>query len=188
MIRATGFLRRLADRFAQREDGTATVEFVIMMPLFLAIFLASFESGLLMTRNVLLERSLDMVVRDLRLGNFVDAEGNPVDPSHDMLKDAVCARTVLFQDCGTSMRLELTRVSTNNWELPSAAAPCADRDEPINLPDPLDVGVENELMLIRACAIFDPIFPTTGIGLRIPKDDSGGYMLTARSAFVNEPA
>ena len=63
-----------------------------------------------------------------------------------------------------------------------------DRDEPIQLLDPLDTGTDNEMMLIRACAVFDPIFPMTGLGLKLKKDAfGGGYAIIARSAFVNEP-
>jgi hypothetical protein len=168
-------------RFRRRDDGVASVEFVLMLPLFLTVFMASFESGLLMTRYIMLERALDLVVRDLRLGSFQN-------PSHDTIKDSVCARTVLFEDCGNIMRLELRKVSTTTWDLPATDTPCADRDEPIKLIDPLDTGEENEMMLIRACAVFDPIFPMTGIGLKLKKDAfDGGYAIIARSAFVNEP-
>jgi hypothetical protein len=74
------------------------------------------------------------------------------------------------------------------WDLPAADTPCADRDEPIQLLDPLDTGADNEMMLIRACAVFDPIFPMTGLGLKLKKDEfGGGYAIIARSAFVNEP-
>jgi hypothetical protein len=143
--------------------------------------MASFESGLLMTRNILPERALDLTLRELRLGSFVA-------PSHDTIRDAVCARTVLYADCGTIMRLELTRVSTTTWDLPAADTPCADRDEPIQLPDPPDTGAENGMMLIRACAVFDPVFPMTGLALRLKKESpGGGYAIIARPACVNEP-
>ncbi len=42
-------------------------------------------------------------------------------------------------------------------------------------------------MLIRACAKFDPIVPTTGLGFRLPKDNTGAYALISSTAFVNEP-
>ena len=42
-------------------------------------------------------------------------------------------------------------------------------------------------MLVRACAVFDPYFPTSAWGLQLPLDASGGYQLVAMSAFVNEP-
>ena len=48
-----------------REDGTATMEFVLMVPVFLTIFMASFESSLLMVRQILLDQSVDQSMRPL---------------------------------------------------------------------------------------------------------------------------
>ena len=42
-------------------------------------------------------------------------------------------------------------------------------------------------MLIRACAIVDPMFPMTGLGLSLTKDETGGVQLVTVSAFVAEP-
>jgi hypothetical protein len=42
-------------------------------------------------------------------------------------------------------------------------------------------------MLVRVCVTQDAMFPTTGIGLHLPKDAKGGYGLVAVSAFVTEP-
>jgi len=42
-------------------------------------------------------------------------------------------------------------------------------------------------MILRACAKFDPVFPTTGLGKHIDKDGAGQYALTSISAFVQEP-
>ena len=177
-------LRRALRRFI-REDGIATLEFVVMLPVFLMIFMASFESGLLMTRFVMLERAVDLTVRELRLGIFVN-------PKHDVMKKVICDRTVFFQDCEDIMRLDLTPVAMNgggNWLLPAADAPCVDRDAVIKpLISDLNTGTSNEMMLVRACAVFDPIWPLTGIGLNLNKDASGGYSLVAASAFVNEPS
>jgi hypothetical protein len=43
------------------------------------------------------------------------------------------------------------------------------------------------MMLIRACAKFDPLFPTSGLGFQLPRDNTGAYALIAATAFVNEP-
>ena len=181
MIRRITHRMRQALRDFRREDGVASFEFVLMVPAFMAIFSASFESGLLMTRYIMLERSLDIVVRDLRLGSFTN-------PTHDTIKKAVCDLTVIFPDCENILMLELTKVSTSTWlPLPSDVT-CVDRSETVQHVTQFSTGLENELMLIRACAVFDPIFPGTGIGLQLPKENGGGYMLIARSAFVNEPS
>ena len=53
------FMKRLARGF-RREDGTASVEFVMVVPVLLTVFMASFESGLLMTRSIMLEQAVDI--------------------------------------------------------------------------------------------------------------------------------
>ena len=177
-------LRHKLRSYRKGEDGTASVEFVIMIPAFMTIFMGSFESGLLMTRYVMVERALDITVRDLRLGNFVN-------PTHGTLKAAICANTVIYPDCNTSMILELIPVDQSTWNLPSTDATCVNRSatvQPVTDETVIDPGQQNELMLIRVCAVFDPLFPTTGLGLRLNRSQQGGgYALVAASAFVNEP-
>jgi len=41
--------------------------------------------------------------------------------------------------------------------------------------------------LIRVCAVFKPVFPSTKLGIRLARDELGGYALVASSAYVNEP-
>jgi hypothetical protein len=183
-----GLIALIFRRFRRREDGVASLEFVLMVPAFLMIFMASFESGLLMTRFIMLERSVDIVVRDLRLGNYVFDDTVTAQQKHEILKSAICDNTVMFSDCHEIMKLELRAIDKTSWGPLNTAAPCVDRTAEINLSGEINLGAENEMMLVRACAIFDPIFPLTGLGLRLHKDDSGGYALVATSAFVNEPS
>ena len=84
-------LSRLKNLF-RNEDGVASVEFVIALPVMLILFAGSFENGLLMTRTILLDRAVDMTMRELRLGHY------PL-PSKDLLKSEICNRTVIFNDC-----------------------------------------------------------------------------------------
>ncbi len=51
----------------------------------------------------------------------------------------------------------------------------------------LQIGQQNDVMLVRVCVIQDAIFPTSGIGLGLSVDSLGGYALISRSAFVVEP-
>ena len=171
--------RRLAG--FRSESGTATVEFVIAFPVVFAVFAACLESGLFMTRYVMLDRALDMMVRDLRLGLIPS-------PTLDKLKTAVCDHTVLLYNCKSALKLELTAVDTANWTFPSTAVGCVDRSAPIQPSvEPPTYGGENQPMLIRACATLDMIFPTTAFGLGMPQDGKGGYYVAATSGFVNEP-
>ncbi len=174
------FCKRLARAF-RREDGTAAVEFVVAVPVLIAIFMASFESGLLMTRSIMLEQSVDMTMRELRLGHY------PL-PDAPLLKHEICKRTVIFKNCETNIMIEMTRISTATWALPTTGVACIDRSEDIQPVTALQIGQQNDIMLIRVCVVQDAMFPTTGIGLGLPKDGHGGYGVIATSAFVTEPS
>ena len=76
---------RLARAF-RREDGTASIEFVIFVPVVVTIFMASVEAGFYMAKHVMMERGLDMVMRDLRLGKLGK-------PDHDELRTLICHAT-----------------------------------------------------------------------------------------------
>ena len=173
------FCKRLARAF-RREDGTAAVEFVIAVPVLITIFMASFESGLLMTRSIMLEQSVDMTMRELRLGHY------PL-PDAPLLKHEICKRTVIFKNCEANIMIEMTRISTTSWSLPTTGVSCIDRAEDIQPVTALQIGQQNDIMLVRVCVVQDALFPTTGIGLGLPKDGNGGYGVVAVSAFVTEP-
>ncbi len=175
------FLRRAARGFHRDESGTASVEFVLAVPVLMTIFMASFESGLLMTRSIMLEQSLDMTMRELRLGNILN-------PNNATLKAEICSRTVIFDDCEDRIMIEMLRVDTGTWAMPATATQCVDREEDVQPVTMLQIGQQNDIMLMRVCIVMDPMFPMTGLGLGLPKDSQGGYGLTAMSAFVNEPS
>ena len=69
----------------------------------------------------------------------------------------------------------------------NTAADCVNRADDFTAVDQFTEGTDNEMMLVRACAIFDPIFPMTGLGFHLPKDNTGAYALVSATAFVNEP-
>lgn len=177
--------RRLTRRLRQlvrREDGTASVEFVLVLPVVFALLLSSAEAGFLQLRYVLLQRALDITVRELRLGQIPS-------PTHDKVKQEICKWTTMMPDCMGSLMVELTPVDTTNWTGLNSPASCVDRSEPLNqqVAPNFTPGTDDNLMLIRVCGVYDPYFPTIGLGLQITKDSSGAYHLVATSAFVNEP-
>jgi len=167
--------------FLQRTDGSSTLEFVLLFPAYVIILLAAVESGIMMINNVLLERGVDIAVRELRLGVSVPAD-------EEALKKDVCNAAAFIADCTTNLRLELVRIDTSTFDMPTASATCVQRDQLTQPALSYTRGTDHDLMLIRACAIFTPYFPTTGLGLRLPKDGTGHYALTAASAFVVEPS
>lgn len=178
-----GRLRRSLARFRRREDGGSMVELVIVMPVMMMVFMAAFESGLYMTRQIMLERAVDLTIRELRLG-ALDVSG---ENGHDILKTEICNRAEFLQDCDSTIRIELRPVLTTAWDLPANPTTCFDRDEALNPSLRPRPGIENQLMLVRVCVIQDAVFPGANIADSIVRDTQGGYALVTVAAFVNEP-
>ncbi len=167
-------------RFRGDEAGNTTIEFVILFPLFMILFLSAIESGIYMTRYVMLERGLDDTVRAIRLGTT-----NRVDV--DDVKQMICDGTVIIPDCENSVKVEMIRIDPENHVRLPARADCVDRDDPAAPARNFATGESNDLMVLRVCALFDPLFPTTGLGFQMPRESGDSYALVSMSAFVMEP-
>ncbi len=166
--------------FIDDQSGNATIEFVLVFPVLMWFVMTIFETGFIATRSVLLERGLDIAVRDLRLGT---------DPTinHEKLKARVCENSSILLDCERDLILEVVELNINS-AYPQNQANCIDRTEEIEPTITFNPGGRNRIMFVRACMIIDPIFPGLGISLGLPRDNSGGYQMVAYTAFMNEPA
>ena len=176
MSRLVKSLRKLA----RSERGAASVEFVLVFPFFVGVFLSAFDVAMMNLRAVMLERATDTVVRQIRLSS-----GSQL--NYDTVLADLCTQSFMIPDCMNTLRIELQPVNTTSWNGLENRPDCVARNNPIQPLVKFRNGVENELMLIRVCAVVDPIFPGIGVGRTMPKDDSGGYQVIASSAFVNEP-
>jgi Flp pilus assembly protein TadG len=173
-------LRHALNRFRRDDSGNATVEFVIWFPMYLMILFAGVEAGVMMMRNVILNHTVDVMVRDLRLGNILN-------PTHDTLKSYMCARPLMMRNCLTDLRIELVPIDTATWQIPTGPVTCVDRAQTVQPVASVDPGQRNRPVLIRVCAIYDAIYPTTALGMDLELDESGGYRMAVVSAFVNQP-
>lgn len=172
--------RRRRRRSARGEEGGASIEFVIIFPILLTILLSTIEIGVLMIRQIMLDKATDMAVRTLRLGMWED-------PTHDALKTYICDRTVILPDCEENLLVELSPVSKTTWSPLPTSATCVDKSADIQPVTEFRAGLENEMMMVRVCALQQPLYPTTGLGLQLPRHDPDHYALISMSAFVNEP-
>lgn len=180
MLKIANALGTRLRRFGRDQAGSATLDFVLMLPAVMLIFTSSYEAGVLSTRHVMLERGLDVAVRDVRIGRIPS-------PSHDSLVARICDVASIIPNCQNNVRLEMMPRDPRAWVDPGNSVMCVDRAEvgpPVLNFNP---GLNNELMVLRACALFDPMIPTNGLGKEIPKESGGAYALTATSAYVMEP-
>lgn len=168
-------------RFARASDGTATMEFVILFPVIMILFIGSFETSMIMTRQVMLERTLDQAVRVLRL-----AQGVAV--TADDIRTTICTNTDMLPDCMALLSVDLQQIDRATYDLPQDTALCIHRNDTSFVPNTgFTVGADNEIMLVRVCMIVDRVLPFSGFGLNLVRDDSGGLHMLAAAVFVNEP-
>jgi hypothetical protein len=173
--------------FLRDESGTATIEFLFVFPILFTVFTASFESSMYMARYVMFERAVDLTVRQLRLRTMVN-------PTHQALKQTICRNGMLIEsvtDCVDSMKIWMQPIDTGTFAMPAPPRSCVDKSQPINTDEPpateYALGVENEIMLLRICMKANPMFPTTGVSVKMPVDADGSYVMLVTSTFVNEP-
>jgi Flp pilus assembly protein TadG len=164
----------------RRDQGSSTVEFILWFPIFILLFLTSFELSFFGMRMVLLERAVDLSVRDLRLGIIRPA-------NHTQFKEEICNNAMLFSDCVNAIALDLQVIDTADWQLPWGRVDCVDRENDITPHTSLARGQAYEMMLVRPCIVVDPFFASTPFVLGMPRDASGGVSLVTTSTYVNEP-
>ncbi|KPA23114.1 TadE-like protein [Shimia sp. SK013] len=167
-------------RFRGREEGHVTTEFAIMVPLLLVTMLSAVELGVMTLRYSMLERALDIVVRDIRLTTGYT-------PDHDEIVTRVCDTATILPDCENNLKLEMVTLDPRSWTGIPQNTVCTDNSEETQPVTTFTPGVENELMVLRACAKLEPLFPTTGLGSHFETDAAGDYALVVISAFVQEP-
>ena len=179
MKRIRLFVPRLRELWRD-ERGTATVEFAIVFPFFITLFMSSVELGMITLRHTMLERGLDLAVRDIRLSTG-DA------PQHDDIKTQICDYAGLIPSCAATLRLEMVQVDLRTDVILANDVDCVDTSKDVEPVRSFVNGRENDMMILRACVKFDPIFPTTGLGKQLQVDGAGQAALVAVSAFVQEP-
>lgn len=165
--------------FRRKEDGNATVEFVIVFPALMFLMLSGIELAFVTLKHAQLERAVDMTVRDIRLNTGVDLQ-------HDQLKTLICERASFISNCTENMKLEM--ISQDPFTAVSIPADpdCTDLSEEVRPVRTFHNGQANELMVLRACAKINPVFPTSAMGKALANAD-GQYALTATTVFVQEP-
>ena len=175
-------LHRPFRRFWRHDHGSATVEFVIVVPLVLALLFSAVDFGAVMLRQVFLDRSVDIAVRQVRLGNVAGA-------GFEAFKQTICDGTILIPNCTGSIAVEMRPIDTASFAGLDTPAQCINRAEDLEPVLAFNPGTGNqELMLIRVCIVADPFIELTGLVLGMPTDASGAYSIVSHAAFANEPS
>ncbi|SFG15671.1 Flp pilus assembly protein TadG [Palleronia marisminoris] len=166
--------------FLRAADGAASVEIVVLFPLMLWPFLTGMEAGVMQMRRVMFEYAVDVVARDVRMG--ISGYGTAAE-----IRAAVCETATVIPDCESDLMLDLSRVDLGSFTASEGAVTCRNRDLEVQPATTFKPGTQNELMLMRFCVLYDPIFPGVGIGARMDQVSGGGVAMVTETFFVNEP-
>lgn len=175
MMRALKLFRR----HARDEGGSATIPFVMALPLFITMIMAAYEIGYYAMTSAMLDRGLTDTMRDIRLGRMKTV-------TLETLKPSICDYASYVPNCRENILVELRPITAQTFAIPSTMAQCVDRNAAANPITIITNGGENELMLVQVCVLFDPVFPTTWLSGSLHNAD-GNYAIVSVSGFVNEP-
>ncbi len=179
-MRSLAKTKTLLRRFAKDEEASATIEFVILVPMVMWVVFSVLEAGWLSTQQTMLNRGVNLAVRDLRLGI-------PANPTRATIKQSICNYAAILRNCMSSLSLELVTIGN---PIGGNAAQCVDRvvgSVQPNIRFDLGSHINQDIMVARACYVVDPLIPGAGLGAALPKDLTGGYHMVSFAAFVNEP-
>ena len=172
-------LRRLR-RFRRDESGNVTIEFSIWFSLVFMLLASGIEIAYMNLRHAMLERAVDLAVRDIRLGTGTA-------PDYDTVRERICTAASIVDDCMGNITLEMIQVAPRDMVGFAEPVDCRNIEEEPRPVRNFEAGVDNQLMLLRACMSFKPVFPTIGMGAKLHHDEQGYSWLVAKSAFVQEP-
>lgn len=92
---------------------------MVIFPIFMMLMIMSIEVSLITLRHTMLERGLDMAVRDIRLGTGTA-------PTHAAIKQRICEEAYVISDCAENIRLEMVPTDMRNLTPLSDASHCTD--------------------------------------------------------------
>ena len=173
-------LAKFLKGFAREERGQMVVEFALAIQQIFFLVLTSIELRIFQLRKKYLDRGVDMTVRAVRLNTGVDFK-------HSELKDMICDFAGFLEDCDQTLRLEMRPIDPRNFTQLGNQLDCIDVSKPVQPLREFRHGGDHDLMLLRACYMFKPVSPGSGLGYHYTKDGSGRVAMAATSAFVQEP-
>lgn len=139
----------------------------------------------MLTRQVMMERAVDIVVRDIRLDT-----GSTV--TQNQVRNSVCDRATILPDCRSNMLIELTLIDQTTYATPTTDSPCVNQLTSIVPQSSFAGGRTGQLVLVRACYSVRPSLPLAvlagnrTLGSYLINDVDGTFRIVTANAFVVE--
>lgn len=174
-------LKIILHRFYREEKASINlIEFAILAPVLFGTFFFGFELSMHSIRQMLLDRGLEVTTREVRLNT-----GRQF--THESLRDAICINAGGLEGCQENLRLEMVPMNPRNFVSLEALPDCVDAAEPVAPLRGWSLGQQHELMMLRACMKFIPVFASVGLGKLLGSGSDGMGKMVSISAFVQEP-
>lgn len=136
------FLKRLQ----RSERGVAAIEFALLAPIFFAIMFAIIETALVFFADMLLQNALLDNSRTIRTGAALQ---NSV--SYSQFKTDICDDALILTSCSDNLKLQVIKISSTNLYTAGQQNSIiwTDFNQLLSLPSTYEVGVADDLILIR---------------------------------------
>lgn len=162
---------RLA-RFRRDTSGSATVTYVVMLPVIFGAFLLTVDAGFSTMRASLLDRALDISARSIRNGTLAT-------PTLSNIRSDMCSRLAVFPDCATTLKVQIISVPRASFTVPASTLACADSGSAIAPVLGFVTAQENPITVLRACIQISAYTPAALMSRR-----PGSYQINAETVIA----
>ena len=172
------FTARIRHIWGRSDDGATAVEFALVATVFFWVFFGIMEMGLLMIFNNGLEDGVERASRLIRTGR-ADNEGI----TEENFRNLICSRVLIKSTCRSSLVVDVREFP--DFGSITAPNPTWDDDGDLQLDSTYQIGAPRRVILVRA--FYDWKFITPMIGSLVGNTGHGSFLVTAATAFRNEP-
>lgn len=138
--------------FGRDQSGSASMHYVLMLPVVFGLFVLTMDSGIATIRASLLERAVDMTARSIRSGAIAN-------PTLANIRTDLCSQLTVFPNCATTLKVKIVAVPRATFAVPAPPATCADLGAAIAPVRTLAVGQQNGIAVLRACVQITSLTP-----------------------------
>ncbi|HXI86194.1 MAG TPA: TadE/TadG family type IV pilus assembly protein [Parvularculaceae bacterium] len=169
-----------------RQRGTAAIEFAIVVPVFLALMLSTFEAGWYYFVNSMVDAATVNVARYIRTGQAQNAGYLTQANRDDFFHNIVCPRLSFLGDCDTRLTAEVTTFNTFADLAADTTPPTCRDDTPAQIAAvSFQPGLDDAIVRVRLCFIYKTLNPL--IGLNLSRTSDGQRKVIASYILRVEP-
>ncbi len=179
------FLLPKTARMRKNQEGSAIVEFALVLPVFLALFFSIIEVGWVFFASGVTDRAASNAERLVRTGQ-VQRFSDSASEQREFIFGEVCRFAKIFGDCAEKVTVEVV-VFSDFEALAADDSEITCRNSSQDAQDNLQFspGGDNALTRIRICVLYETLNP--GIGLVLNSTNGEPDRIITQRLFRTEP-